>query len=386
MLSSSYTPLTGGAETYMRLLAEGLVAQGHEATVVTDGSWLPAEPTSELMNGVELLRLNEFAGELDQRDKVRWRRMQYAVLDELADRLAGVPDLVHANSHETLLLASMIALEHDVPLVASLHEQNPDIEAYGRGRCRLAYDVLPVDAFLAGSDFYRKRAVAFGAPEDRLHLIYHGVEVPEPSFETRERGRLRFGVPHGVPLVVCPGRIYTRKGQVDLVAAFATVRAAVPGARLLLAGRVSDFAYAINLDALIERLGLSDAVEIVGDLTERDMPEVMAAADLIAQPSLEEGLGLAAIEAMSWARPVVACNVVGLEEVFTHEVDGLLVPARDPKRLSDAILRLLHDPVLAARLGAEARQTVIKRFSQQAMVRDTLRAYQAARSHREVTS
>lgn len=84
MLAPLYTPLTGGAETYLRLLAEGLAAADHKTAVVTDGSWLPGEPAWEMRAGVEVIRLRDFASELDRRDKVRWRRMQYAILDELA--------------------------------------------------------------------------------------------------------------------------------------------------------------------------------------------------------------------------------------------------------------------------------------------------------------
>ena len=382
VLASLYYPMTGGAETYIRLLAEGLAAQGHKVAVITDGSRLPGEQAHETLGGVEVIRLRDFAGELDREDKVRWRRMQYAVLEEIADRLPWVPDLLHVNSHETLVLGSMIALEYDVPLVASLHEQKPDLLAFGRGRCKLAYSTLPVDAYLAGSAFYHRRAVAFGAPEDRLTLIYHGVELPDLSPQARERGRRRFGVAEGVPLVVCAARLDPRKGQDDLIPAFARVREQVPDARLILAGRVADYPYAQRVGALIESRGLARSVDVVEDLTDGDMPDVMAAADVVAQPSLEEGLGLAAIEAMSWSRPVVACDVVGLEEIFTHEVDGLLTPAKDPERLSEALLRLLLDPGLAARLGAAARQTVIKRFSQAAMVHETLQVYVTVRARR----
>jgi len=386
VLASLYYPMTGGAETYIRLLAEGLAAQGHKVAVITDGSRLPGEQAHETLGGVEVIRLRDFASELDREDKVRWRRMQYAVLEEIADRLPWVPDLLHVNAHETLVLGSMIALEYDVPLVASLHEQKPDLLAFGRGRCKLAYSTLPVDAYLAGSAFYHRRAVDFGAPEDRLTLIYHGVELPDLSPQARERGRRRFGIAEGVPLVVCAARLDPRKGQDDLVPAFARVREQVPEARLILAGRVADYPYAQRVRALIEEHALAGAVDVVEDLTDIDMPDVMAAADVVTQPSLEEGLGLAAIEAMSWSRPVVACDVVGLEEIFTHEVDGLLVPAKDPERLSEALLRLLLDPGLAARLGAAARQTVIKRFSQAAMVRETLRVYETVRARRRAAS
>ena len=138
-------------------------------------------------------------------------------------------------------------------------------------------------------------------------------------------------------------------------AASAAARTWARARELILAGRVADYPYAQRVGALIEEHALAGSVDVVEDLTDVDMPDVMAAADVVTQPSLEEGLGLAAIEAMSWSRPVVACDVVGLEEIFTHEVDGLLVPAKDPERLSEALLRLLLDPGLAARLGAAKR-------------------------------
>jgi glycosyltransferase involved in cell wall biosynthesis len=382
MLAPLYSPFTGGAVTYLRLLAEGLAAAGHTPVVATDGSGLPGEPAWEVRAGVEVIRLREFARERDRPDEALWQRRQYAILDELAGRLPWRPDLVHANSLETLLLGSMVALEYDLPLVASLHEHKPGLLAFGRGRCLLAYSGLPVDAFLVGSDFYRREALAFGAPEERLHLIYHGVVLPCLSAQTRERGRRRFGVAVDVPLIVCPARIEPRKGQADLVLAFAEVRKQVANARLVLAGRVADGATAALVRELILRHDLGCAVDMVEDLTDEDMPEVFAAADVVAQPSLEEGLGLAAIEAMSWTRPVVASDVPGLQEVFTHEVNGLLTPTQNPERLASALLRVVREPGLAARLGAAARRTVVERFSQAAMIRDTLRAYESAQGRR----
>src|ERR1700722_5331454 len=110
VLASLYVPMTGGAETYIRVLAEGLAAQGPQVAVITDGSRLPGEPARETLGGVQLIRLSDFAGELDREDKVRWRRMQYAVLEEIADRLPWVPDLLPGNPQKTLGLGRMSAL------------------------------------------------------------------------------------------------------------------------------------------------------------------------------------------------------------------------------------------------------------------------------------
>ena len=377
-LTSTFEPLTGGAETYARLLTTSLAAAGHDVTIVTDGSWLDDLPDQRTEDGCLVLRLRRFAGEVDRRDKVVWRQLQYALLTELGHALgAETFDVVHANSHETLQLALPVAEEHGAALVASLHEQNPDLEPFGVGRCRLAYSVLPVDMHLAASRFYHGRAVRYGTDAARLRLVYHGVDAA-PTAPRRADARARLGLPARGPVVTCAGRLYTRKGQVHLADAFGAIRAAHPDAHLLLAGRVSDFEYARDV---FDRLGPAVAAGAVThreDLTLADMPTVFAATDVAVQPSLEEGLGLAAIEAMQHAVPLVASNVVGLDEVVQDGVDGLLVPASAPDALAGAVVRLLDEPHLARRLVDGGRAAVTGRFSVRTMRDATLDAYAAA--------
>jgi glycosyltransferase involved in cell wall biosynthesis len=84
------------------------------------------------------------------------------------------------------------------------------------------------------------------------------------------------------------------------------------------------------------------------------------------------------IEAMNAGRPVVGTDVVGIDEVLTHEHDGLLVPARDPGRLAEALVRLLDDPALMERLAKQGRVTAVERFGRTRMVDETLAAYREA--------
>lgn len=383
MLTSSYEPLTGGAETYLRLLSEGLVAMGHDVVIATDGSWLPDLPAERIEPGGRVLRLRAFANRLDLRDKVKWRLLQYAVLDELADVLAGEAfDVVHANSHETLVVGSMVALDMNAALVCSLHEQNPDQEAFGLGRCRLSYAILPADMYLAASRFYADRATRFGVPAQRLRLIFHGVPDGRAGGDERAAIRAELGLNDSHALIVLPGRVYTRKAQLDLAAALPMVAARYPSIRVLLAGRVSDFEYERRMWQLLGELGVAELVILRQDFGAADMRSVFAAADLVVQPSLEEGLGLAVIEAMSAGRPIVGTSVVGISEVLTHEHDGLLVPPARPDQLADAMLRLLDDPTLAKQLAEQARVTVLERFSRDRMVTQTLTAYREAIAHR----
>ena len=381
-LTSTFDPLTGGAETYGLLLTKALADAGNEVTIVTDGSWLPDLPIATVERGCRVLRPRMFANEIGRRDKVVWRQLQYSLLNEIGRLLKDNHfDVVHANSHETLQLALPIAESMGAAIVASLHEQNPDASSFGSGRCRLAYDIFPVDMHIAASRFYEQRALQYGTPRERLRLIYHGVEVV-PRKLASAAARSRFGIPKDSLVITCAGRIYTRKGQLHLARAFDKIRARHPKAHLFLAGRVSDFNYADEVFGLLRPAAEAGLVTHYETLTRADMPEVFAATDIAVQPSLEEGLGLAAIEAMQQEVPVVASDVVGLNEVIEDGIDGLLVPARDPDALATAVLRIAEDPTLGTSLTSAARLTVATRFSVETMRNETVEAYQAALRNR----
>src|SRR5881628_2741195 len=119
---------------------------------------------------------------------------------------------------------------------------------------------------------------------------------------------------------------------------------------------------------------LDGAVEMVG--FRRDVAACLAAADVVALPSLQEGLGVAALEAMAAGRPVVASRVGGLTEAVVHEETGLLVPPGDPTALATALVRLARDPGLRARLGAAGRARVLARYTAARMAEGTLACYE----------
>src|SRR5206468_4171447 len=115
-------------------------------------------------------------------------------------------------------------------------------------------------------------------------------------------------------------------------------------------------------------------VELVG--FRRDVAACLAAADIVALPSLREGLGVAALEAMAAGRPVVASRVGGLAEAVVHAETGLLVPPGDPTALAAALARLAGDPELRARLGAAGRERVLARYTAARMAEGTLACYE----------
>jgi glycosyltransferase involved in cell wall biosynthesis len=140
--------------------------------------------------------------------------------------------------------------------------------------------------------------------------------------------------------------------------------------RLEIAG---DGSLLAKLKAESRRLGISDSVSFPG--WQEDLAQVMAGWDIFALPSLDEGFGFAALEAMAAGLPVVATNVGGLPELVVDGQTGWLVPARDPAMLADCLRRLIADAEKREAMGAAGRERARKQFSLARMVEQIVAVY-----------
>ena len=132
----------------------------------------------------------------------------------------------------------------------------------------------------------------------------------------------------------------------------------------------------------IERLGLGDIVTTISGVSDDALARLYGEAEVAIVPSLYEGFSLPAIEAMSCAMPVVATTGGALPEVVGVSGEtGLLVEPNNPEALVEAIGRLLDDPALRERLGANARERVMERFTWQVTARGTAACYEAILNH-----
>ena len=372
MVASSFAPVIGGAESYAIDVARGLAARGHQVTVATDvpHGHRPGDPFGD-PDRVAVNRFSQYRALLDDPSKLRWEQMAYSLMPELAACAEeSRPELVLTNSLDAAQLGKTLALELDIPWVAAFHEHAPEDEPLARGRLRLVYDALRPALVLAGSNLYAERARRWGG-EVPLKLIYHGVDTdvfhPEASGSAV---RARYGFGPGDLLIVSAGRLKPRKGMRDLIGAFHLVHRRDRRARLLIVGSTSSAStrYAEQLEDDVDRLGLRAVVAIDRTVGFDRMPSVLAAADIVAQPSWEEGLGLSVLEAMSAGRATVTTDVVGIREILSRPDIALVVPARKPRALAEALALLMRAPELRRRLGSQARRHVEERFSRGRML------------------
>ncbi len=217
-------------------------------------------------------------------------------------------------------------------------------------------------------------------PPGRLRRVYYGI-TPDTGAATaaaRAAVRAEFGVPAEAPLLLTVGRLDPQKGHLDLLAALRQVVAALPTVQLIVAGAPqqasADYEQALRAAAAAPEL--ADRVHWAGHRD--DVPALLAACDIVVQPSHWEGFGLVLVEAMAAQRPVVATAVSAIPEVVRDGETGLLVPPRDPHALARALLRLCGDPERRAWLGAAGAARVQSHFTAERMVRETLAVYAEA--------
>ncbi len=161
------------------------------------------------------------------------------------------------------------------------------------------------------------------------------------------------------------GRLNPCKGHADLIEAVGLLRERGIDARLDIAGEdeAGGTTYHRELDALIARKGLGDAVKLLGAVSEQRVRAGLEGAHIFSLASLEEPLGVAIMEAMAMRLPVVVTGAGGVPELVDDGVDGLLVPPEAPTVLAEKLEAVARAPALAERLGEAGRSKVERAFS-----------------------
>ncbi|NNH76043.1 glycosyltransferase family 4 protein [Nocardia uniformis] len=377
LITTTYRPRTGGLETYIITMAEAFAHRGHNVTVLTNRDSVD-QPIDSIDNGVRVLRTSALLSP-PKAGSVPWESALFGVVGDVVELLGGNQfDVIHTHTQAALLLAAMAGLGSRAPLIASLHETQPECEPAGENRARFILSGADPDLMIAGSNAFAEQAVHFGYPPDRLRVIYHGLSASSSTAADRRRLRRVARIPDDGLLVSLVGRFKPRKGQHRLLDAYEHM-AQREKVWLLLAGSCnsadSDYLKRIRQD--IDDRGLSDRVTVLVDCPDTVRDSVWAATDIATQPSTVEGLGLACIEAMHAGVPVVATNTRGLREVVT-QATGILTDTADPANYAEALDALAADAVHRRSLGSAGRTRAQTVFSLDRAVSKTLSVYTEA--------
>ena len=248
--------------------------------------------------------------------------------------------LLHAHTPRTALLARVASVATGVPFVYHVHSPAlHDSTRRWRNRCRALVERISLGGasrLIAVSPSLRDHMVEQGHAAERVLYVPNGVPPVEADLERP--------VPSGTWTLGTVALFRPRKGVEVLLEALAELRSQGADVRLRAVGEFETTDYEAKIKSLVDRLGLTDAVEWTG-FTE-DVPAELATMDVFVLPSLfGEGLPMVVLEAMAAGVPVVATEVEGLPEAIRDEREGLLVRAGSASCLADAIGRIVRGEV-----------------------------------------
>lgn len=316
------------------------------------------------------------------------RRRQYSGLFRFLR--ARKPDLLHTTLYESDVLGRLAAGPLRIPIVTTLASTpygSEHAEESGVGYLQLrAAQMVDMLTAMTVRRFHAVSQAVADAYVQRLHLdpqkvqVIHrgrdqarlGLRTPERRAEVREA----LGLARETPLIVAAGRQEPQKGFDVLLGAMPAVLEALPSAVLYIAGR--EGRDTDRLRAILGATAISGSVRFLGE--RKDLPDLLAAADVFVLSSHREGLPGVVLEAMALEAPIVASDLPTVREAVPGEDYARLIPAGDPFALSEAIHAAVSDPQSSARRAGASRRRFEERFDIEAVCAAIVDFYRLALS------
>ena len=365
------TQIRGGVQAAFTYLVKGLSRiENLQAHILTFRRRDWTGPDQVEQNGAILHLLPLFP----RFERARNYRTYQATLN---GKLAQIqPSVVHAQGTTA---HAYVALRSGYPTVVTAHGiGREDSKYYGSfsWRVRSYFDSLLIERYvmrhtrhlIAISRYVTDYFASQLRPDVQVHYVPNAID---DSFfnlvNTSDGGTILF-----------VGRVTPLKRVLDLIQAFAKIARQVPSAQLRIAGECSsERSYVESVRGFIKKANLGDRAHLLGSLPEEAILDEFARCDVLALPSAQENLPMVIAQAMATGKPVVATPVGGVTEMVHDGETGFLVDVGDVDGLADALLRLLRDPSLRARMGQSGRKFALENYHADTVAKRTYEVYQS---------
>ena len=326
-----------GALTYCKYLSEMLASRGHDVTILCrEDGWL--EETG--VAGARFINCEMNRKPSDIGRIGNWMRHQ------------GI-DVVHTHMSRAHAFGVLLRMTTGIPVIATAHNRSFQIH-WRMNDFVIANSQATMD--------YQRRVNR--VPDSNIEKVLCFTDLQRFKDVTNRdvfRVKRQLKVSFDDFLCGCVGEIIKRKGQLYLFQALKRIVAEVPNFKLVLLGRFKrDEPYTQKLRSILLNEGLFGRVKWLG--LRENVQDFMTAFDMLAVPSVEEPLGLVAVESLAAGTPVVATRTGGLPEVVKHNECGLLVPPKDPNALAKAIITMANDKSMREKMGSAGQNFVQSEF------------------------
>lgn len=363
ILQTCFSHSWGGLELQALEMTLQLQSRGHQL-------WLACCPGSRLEQSAKSAKIRTlpFAVTGYLHPVITWSLSRFIVRQNI--------DIIHCQLSMDIatLVPAMKLSFRNIPIVLSKR-----VGSYLNKRDPLhRFTYANVSRVLAVSSVIHRNVLdTTPTPPSRVLTLFDAVDTDLFSPERIDRRLVRRNLGFGEEkiLIGFVGRFSPGKGHEELLTAASVLKKKRSGFHVLIAGEASygEQQYEQRVRALCRSLGLDDVVTFLG--FRDDIPDLMAAFDILAFPSHAESFGLVLIEAMAMERPVVSTNCDGVLDIVVNEQTGLYVHPRNAAELANALVRLIDDASLRERLGKAGRKRVMELFDQRMQIDRLERIY-----------
>jgi glycosyltransferase involved in cell wall biosynthesis len=351
-----YEPFPSGQTAHVHSLVEGLDPTRFQVQVI-----LPDHLSSEqkyFKSAGACVRLAPIR-------KVFWKP---AALAKLARTIRSNKDLIiHIHSQEAGLIGRPLAKVFGAGAILYT-PQTIDIR---RKQYQELYSVVErglagiTDRIISVNEADKRRLVNWGIPESKVEMIYNSIDLRKFTLPAKPAGlRQKMAVDHDCPVIMQIGRLSMQKAPLNFIKGAAIILSKRPNAKFVMVG---DGPLGKCVQQLVAGLHLQEKILLLGSC--REAYNLIPDADIITLTSIWEGAPYSLLEAMGWAKPVVATSVNGCPEIVSDGDTGLLVPPNNPDAWARAVMQLIDDPIAAASMGLEGRHKVEEKFNLPIMIR-----------------
>lgn len=326
-------------------------------------SWVPRFDKSRFRITVCILRGKDRIGEQFEKEFAKqgvnirfFRRGKFDPLT-LVDFIKVIKeekiDIMHLQAYGASTFGRVAGILTGVPTIIHSHDDDTNYPWYQSIVDRLLSPFT--DKAIAVSESVKESTVKKRRiPEDRVLVMHNGISIDEfkmPGADEIQKEKKRLGISLTSKVIGTVAKIRKEKGLGYLLQAAPEVLAAFPDTVFVIVG---DGPLRGELESISRRLKIDQNLIFTG--YHDDVSNILSIFDIKVLPSLTEGFGLAIVEAMAMAKPIIATNVGGISEILENGKTGLLVPPKDPKALAEKIIYLLKNKVEAKKLGIKAKE------------------------------
>ncbi len=373
IISSDYPPrMTGGIARFIGDLAPALARHGHEVRVITrsdahgtvdfeQGVWVHRVDSAPLPNGgvvpQALPHINDFVtasvAELE-------RIGGWTSLDVVYGPAWDV-DVIGALRMSPLPVIAMLA----TPVAVAIRHAGGMVSIEG---VRSLQGLIQAERelFREADLVHAISAAIVDTVSDEYGVAFDPTRVDVSAIGLRDRVHVEPPSANDRSILFV-GRLESRKGIHDLLSAIELLAPQHHDLVWRIAGAETNQPGTSSLEAQFRRRNLNapwlEHVDFLGVVSDEQLDDLYATAEVVVLPSRYESFGLVMVEAMMHGKPLVSCNIGGIAEVVRDGVDGLLVPPSDPDALATAIERLVSDADLRESMGRAGRQRFEQEFS-----------------------